>query len=668
MKKILLALVIVVLTMGMVFAAGSAEKEVAPAEGSSEKLVPSQADKVLIVAVPANFEEKWNPVLAESAYDQEVMDQIFTAPCRLNADNEMVPWAGSIDFEKTSDGGVLYTVHCKEGMVYSDGVPVTIDDLIYYYYIVSDPSYTGPSSTFIQNDIEGIKEYYYNNPNYSQVAKIAQEKYSYENISREDALTYLNASDLDGWYNNDPFGEAWGGETWENYIDDSGYTAQKADYDLTDNDQMRELLAIIEYETCFDAYGDQSLVYWTGVVNESLKTGEDITEISGIKKIDDYTCTVKFNSVNIYGDREISGYYIPSHYYGELVKGHVEPIMQNMVPLGSGPYAWKSYGDNIVTLTANTLYFEGVPNIGTIKYQYVPESDLIASLSSGVIDIATPSGNKDNLEEVEALGLAYDLTPTAGYGYCGFNADNLPLNVRKGLFCLMSNRKPAVQGYYGDIADVIERPMPSVLYEYPKEAEQYYPYDKKVALGYFNKAGYEMKNGVLVNDKGEKLVVNAYIGGDGVGNHPTFPMLVQAGEDLRSLGGELQIQDVPFNVLQSAMNDGTADIFCLAWGNVNTCDKRSQFYTDGGQNRYNVSDKNMDALLDEIVITVDPEERKVLVSDMLDLAMDLCMELPIYQRKDMIAYNGDNLDLDTLPEKSTAFWQYKNQMWKLKMN
>ena len=231
------------------------------------------------------------------------------------------------------------------------------------------------------------------------------------------------------------------------------------------------------------------------------------------------------------------------------------------------------------------------------------------------------------------------------------------------------NRRASVAGYYGSkIAQVIERPMTTVIAEYPDDAAEYYPYDPAKALEYFKAAGYEQVNGKLVNKAGEQLVVNAYIGGDGVGDHPAYAMYTQAAEDMAALGAELQINDVQFAVLQSAMNDGTADIFTLAWGNVNTCDKSSQFASDGVQNRYNVKDAKMDALLDEIMKTVNLEERKVLVAEMLDLAMDLAIELPLYQRKNILAYNGDNVDLSSFPEETTAFWDYSSELWKIRMN
>lgn len=667
LRRITVLALIALLSVSAVFAQGQSEAA-APAPAASGAVQPEQADKTLVIAVPATFEEKWNPFLAESAYDQDVLDQIFVSPIRINKDNEVIPWGGNITTTENADGTVTYTVTVKPGMKFSDGEEVTIDDYLYSVYVCSDPSYTGPSALIIE-DIVGIKEYYYDDPNYSEViagfAKTAAEKYSLDTISKEDYITYLLETNLEGW---------WAGldsYTWGAYAEGEGFGAQYAALDPNDADAVLALMAEIEYTNYYGSYDPQT--WWEGKLAESyiagnLADGVDVPEISGVKRIDDYTATVTYASVNIYGDRSISFAFAPAHYYGEFKKGDVSAILSNMKPVGSGPYVFKGFADNIATVTANVNYFEGVPVIGTVKFQYVPEADALASLSSGVIDICNPSGSKENVEELDSLGLAYDLTDNAGYGYAGFNCNNLDQNIRKGLFSLM-NRRASVAGYYGSkIAQVIERPMTTVIAEYPDEATEYYAYDPAKALEYFKAAGYEQVNGKLVNKAGEQLVVNAYIGGDGVGDHPAYAMYTQAAEDMAALGAELQINDVQFAVLQSAMNDGTADIFTLAWGNVNTCDKSSQFASNGGQNRYNVKDAKMDALLDEIMKTVDLEERKALVAEMLDLAMDLAIELPLYQRKNILAYNGDNVDLSSFPEETTAFWDYSSELWKIRMN
>lgn len=631
-----------------------------------------------LVIATQTFEGKFNPFYAESAYDMQVLDQIFVNPQIVNKDNKLEDWAGSITYKEIAaeDGHtqVEYTVKVKKGMKFTDGEPITIDDVIYYYYVLADPSYTGPSSTFYTEDIVGLKEYYYDDPNYSAViegyAKTVVEKYSLDTISKEDFITYLIESNLDGWWNGKPSSDIAKDYTWSDYIIDEGYEEQLKNIDATNPDAMLALLAEIEYTSYGEYYDPAS--WWEAKLAEdyikgNLADGINVETISGITRVDDYTCKVLYDSVNIYGDRAINGPIVPSHYYGSFTKGNAEAVVSvNMDrPMGSGPYIWGGFADNIVTCTANDDYFQGKPYVKTVKWQVYSDDDIYAAFVAGDIDIANPTLNKDKLQEYIDAEFAYDLIDNNGYGYLGINANNVDKLVRKGFMHLL-NRAPSVEGYYGTMAQVIERPMTTTLAEYPQDAKEFYGYNPTKALDYFKQAGYEQKDGKLVKN-GKQLVLNVYIGGDGVGNHPGYAMLTQAANDLAGMGGELIINDVQFSVLQNAMNSGEADMFVLAWGTVTTCDQRTTYMTGGGQNRYNVSNKELDKLLEQVVITMDLKERSAIVAKALDIVMDEAVEMPLYQRKNGYVYNPVTVNLSSLPE-TTTYWSYERVLWKVKLN
>lgn len=635
-------------------------------------------DKVLVIGVDAAFDAKWNPFLRETAYDSQVVDQLFTPICIINSKNELEDYGGSIKYELQDNGNVLYTISIKKGMKYTDGKEVTIDDYIYGIYVRSDASYTGPNN-LLDSHIEGVKEYYYDNPNYSADIKAMEEeaaaKYAYDKISFEDFLYYAKETNLEDWWDGDPNGDVGNGENWSWYAEVSGYESELAAIDATNADQMFELIAKIEYETCPDAYSSEE---WylakmkSDYAMNNISGGVNVPEISGIKKIDDYSCTVLMNIVDIYANRSLTthngvGDLVPRHYYGEITKGDVSSILANMKPMGSGPYIFQSFADNIVTCTANESFFLGVPKTGTVRWQSIPVNDVVESIISGAVDIANPTCNKDNVAEIKNNPhVRYDLIDNPGYGYMAMNTQNVPLLERKAVWSLM-NRQPSVEGYYGtEIAKVIERPMTTTLAEYPQNAQPYYTYSREKALEYFNQAGYTQKDGKLVDSNGKQFVINCYIGGQGVGAHPAYAMLVQAAEDLASLGGEIQIQDVDMNVMSAAMNDGTADMWIMAWTSVYDCDKSTQFRSTGGQNKYRYSNPKMDEMLDKIVQTLDLSERRKLVAEMLDLAMEDCIEFPLYQRKNMLTYNGNNVNLDTIPEATTAA-DYGQVLWKVQV-
>lgn len=646
-KRVFALLLVAVMSMAVLSACGS--------DGGGDR----RDDQVMVIGVDSRFDEKWNPFIVETAYDHQSVDQVFAAVSYINFDNELEDWAGSIKTEQQSDGGVLYTITINRDMTFSDGTPVTIDDYIYGLYVRSDPSYIGKPGAMHGEYIEGMNEYVYDDPNYSaklaEIEKTASEEFSTDNITYENFLIYAEETDLDGWWD----GEA--SDYWTDYIEEEGYGDELAAIDPTNDRQVFELVAKIEYDNYLEYYDTENWYLNTKKLEfalGNLEGGVNVPAISGIKRIDDYTCTVKYTRINIYADRGLAtrngcGNLIPKHYYGEFEKGDVSAILSNMSPMGSGPYIWGGFADNIITCTANPTFFKGEPKTKTVRWQYVPNADLLPSLAAGDIDICNPTGNKTNVAQLKEMGTRYDMIDNAGYGYMGMNTQSMSLDVRRGIWCLM-NRQPSVEGYYGDIAKVIERPMTTTLAEYPKDAKAYYPVSTEEALKYFEKAGYTKQGGKLVDSGGNQLVVNCYIVGDGTGDHPAFAMLVQAAGDMKALGGEIQIQDVPFPVLNSSMNDGTADMWIMAWTAVYDCDKSSQFHSTGGQNRYRFYDPKMDGMLEEITQTVDLDERRELVSEMLDWAMENCLEFPLYQRKNIIAYNSVTLNGSTIPVATTA--------------
>ena len=63
-----------------------------------------------------------------------------------------------VEVVQNEDGTVDYNINMRDDIVFSDGTPMTIDDVIFSMYVLSDPTYDG-SSTFYSVPIEGMEEY-----------------------------------------------------------------------------------------------------------------------------------------------------------------------------------------------------------------------------------------------------------------------------------------------------------------------------------------------------------------------------------------------------------------------------------------------------------------------------------------------------------------------------
>ena len=258
-----------------------------------------------------------------------------------------------------------------------------------------------------------MKEYYYDTPDYATLVADVESKYSLENISEEDYIAYLVATDLEGWWDGNVASES---TDWVEYCAGYGVDASA----VTDPAEMLQILAKIEYDNFYDSY-DPLTYYRKQMVKGTLEDGIDVTTISGIEKVDELTCTVLFDSVNISGDKLVAWQaVVPQHYYGadwspETSKGDLAGIKSfNGAPLGCGPYKFVSYENNIVTLVANENYFKGCPKIPNLKFQVVNEEDKVDLVIAGDVDITDPSASLEIIAQLDAEGVIDHSSPYKG--------------------------------------------------------------------------------------------------------------------------------------------------------------------------------------------------------------------------------------------------------------
>ena len=132
-------------------------------------------EKPLVVGY-SNFSSKFSPFFAETAYDQDVAAMTYVLLLTTDRQGAVVEkgktgetrpynntdytYYGPADLTITenSDGTVDYDFELREDMTFSDGTPLTADDVIFSMYVLSDPTYDG-SSTFFALPIVGMEEY-----------------------------------------------------------------------------------------------------------------------------------------------------------------------------------------------------------------------------------------------------------------------------------------------------------------------------------------------------------------------------------------------------------------------------------------------------------------------------------------------------------------------------
>lgn len=620
-----------------------------------------------LVLGSTDFNAVFSPFFATTGYDVEITDR--TQESLIKNDRLGEPVSNLAEYEtpkeiKDDDGNIMtvYTFKLQDNLKFSDGEPITADDIIFTYKVLCDPKYDG-ASTIYTTPILGVNEYRYDDPDYAEV--IEEFKTSSQNVTKEEVEAIMVSA-----Y------DSYGAEV----VD--GYTG----FDNPDGLEGEELkkasvAKFIEVETksCYGDYETNAIAnkfkeLEKGYIEDNLASGNiKVPDIEGIKKIDESTVQVTIEGVDPKAIWNLGGIEVtPEHYYSEgFKKGDLSKIKdKNNKPIGAGAYKFEKFDNNVVTFRANENYFKGEPKIKNIKYQVVSAANKLETVTLGEVDISDPAASPEMVQNVKDAGLHYELIENLGYGYIGINAERIKDDdVRKGLMHLM-NREPAINTYYGELASVIERPMSRVSWAYPENAKPYYEFSSDKALECFEKAGYKQvdKNGSKVLEKnGKQLRVEIGIGGDGIMDHPSAPILTQMKDEMEKLGAVLDISDVDVSILFDRLDAKDWDMWVAAWQATIDPDMYQTYHSDGPSNHYCIKNQDLDKLILDARATNDIEKRKECYSKALDIIMDEAVEMPVYQRKNMYIFNPEVIDVETLPKDMTPFYAYFREIQTLEL-
>ncbi len=497
-----------------------------------------------LVFATATFGQKFSPFFATTAYDMEVVD--LTQALALASDRggaiinngiegETVEYngteypyygLGNVEVVQNDDGTVDYTIKLKEGEKFSDGEPITIDDLIFSFYVYADPTYDG-STTIYALPIEGMEEYRSGMQSKMDLI-LATERAGYEEND------YYTQDEYDAfWAAFDTAGENFAQEIVD-YCKGAGYNAEDdsvaacaanwgyelaedataADfftsmvdaygYDLSDEGINLETAGTSITDFITEAVGGEEAME---ELQKGMQTGDGAANISGITRVDDYTMTVRTTSFDATTIYNLSIAVAPLHYYGDpaaydydnnqfgFTKGDLSIVKaKTSEPVGAGPYVFEGYANGVVTLRANENYFKGKPATEVLLMQEGIDSDYVPGIVTGTFDVAVPSLNDETVKAIEDANsngtLNGDTIDTVlvdyrGYGYLGINADLVNVNdepasdaskaLRKGFMTLLSvYRDTVINSYYGDRAAVIQYPISNTSWAAPKPADEGY--------------------------------------------------------------------------------------------------------------------------------------------------------------------------------------------------
>lgn len=404
--------------------------------------------------------------------------------------------------------------------------------------------------------------------------------------------------------------------------------------------------------------------------------------------------------------------------FGDLSK----QLSLTATPMGAGPYKFVKYDNRVVYFEANPHYYRGCPKIAEIQFRETASNEIVTALETGTADAGEMSYNRTRYEEVmnyngngEMTGpvITSSLVDNLGYGYIGINASTVKVgedpasdaskNLRRALATVLAvYRDVAIDSYYGEAAAVINYPISNTSWAAPQPTdegykvafstdvngkpiytaemtqEEKYAAAEKAALAFLEAAGYTVADGkVTAAPDGAKLSYELIVPGGGTGDHPAFAIITGAKASLAKIGMELKINDpADANILWDALDSGQQELWTAAWGATIDPDMYQVYYSgnvvglEGSteSNHYHIQDADLDTLILEARKSDDQNFRKAIYKEALEKIIDWAVEVPTYQRKNVVIFSTERVKISTITPDITTFWGWMNDLELLEMN
>jgi len=528
----------------------------ASTEGATEAATEtaSNSDTPLVIAHD-DVSEKFSPFFGESVPDEDVWLLTTVALLDVDRQGEIVyngiegetrsyngtdyTYTGMADCVVTenADGTVDYDFTIRDDVKFSDGEPLTIDDVIFSYYVYLDPSYDGASSTYAL-PIKGLDAY--------RSGSTVLYQLMLDKGADNTDFTYYTEDDQKKFFETDlpAAGEAFAKSiadycTASGYVVDGldevsngmvnwGFATQNDDGSITGNgtdttwtdaptyaDMWNEMVAIYDgdYQTLSDTEAaDFSLFsFLDDSYKTTVETGNSVDHIEGIQKTGDNSVRVTLTEVDATAIYQLAITVSPLHYYGDeslydydnnqfgFPKGDLSSVRaKTTAPMGAGPYKYVSYDNKIVYMEANEYYYKGAPKTKNLQWKTTSEADKLPGVVQGTTDIASPSISKDVMAQIKGENsngelsgdkLITCLTDYLGYGYIGMNSQLMKVgedagseaskDFRKAIATVIAAyRDVVIDSYYGEAASVINYPITNTSWAAPQKSDP----DYKVAF------------------------------------------------------------------------------------------------------------------------------------------------------------------------------------------
>ena len=615
------------------------------------------------------FGGQFSPFYAECANDWDVVDMtqlrlLYSdrsgAVVYKGIEGETRPYNGTdytyygptdLSVTENEDGTVYYDFTLREDLVFSDGTPVTIDNLIFSLYVLLDPSYDG-SNRLNTMPIQGLEEYHAGADAISGIRRTGD--YSLRvvaNMVDARVVYYLGSV----------------------YIAPLHYYGDAAQYDYEGGKfgfPKGDLSAIQEKTGLplgagpyrFVSYADKRITFQA---NEAYYLGVPETNIVCFREIPWEEWYLQADGL-LTGELDLTYLHSGWGYIGDAWEAEIGSTLTR-----------------VLVHDRDSAYYQCVGiNCDTVKVGSDRGSDASKALRKALATVIAAS-RQTGLDISLEMG-AHTIAAVVDYP------------VSSTAWLVPGANAPDYAAAYSKDVDGNDIYTPDMTEEERLAAA------KQAALGFFEAAGYTVENGMVTAAPiGARLEYEVQVMANiseitGETSDNVYHALVQASAALAELGVTLNVVNTSERENDYFPDQGQCDLWGGGWDNVDMnglycgsdcaadwyamADVETQLYevycsTSGNSATYPDADRHIyhmsDPALDELILaarsTVDQTLRRELYSQCIDIITDWGCEVPFYETCGSFAYRNDAIETDSVARDLTVHYTWLREIHNIEL-
>ena len=534
-----------------------------------------------------------------------------------------------LDFHYGKDGTCTYDFTLRDDLRFSDGEPLTADDVIFSMYVLSDPDYTDTAG--LKNaPILGLEDYLSGKADYIEgIQKIDD---THLRVVTTDSNLWIEFRIAPLHYYGDPA--------------QYDYDAHHFGFPKGDLSAVREKsgqpMGAGPYR--FVSFEDGKVTleanpyYYQGepkiqtVVFDSAASAFDAEAIPEGRTdvVDKITKKMSETVKAANGGKKLDGKVVAAREYDYLGYGYIG-INANLVNVGGEPGSEASKALRKAFATLFSVYRE------------------------------------------EAIDAYYgDTAVVNDYPCCNF---------------VWAAPQPKEKGYR--VAFSTDANGEAIYTKKMKEPEQKYEAALQAALGFFEKAGYTVEDGKLTAaPEGASLEYTFVYTGKGSGEHPAALLAEKVSAALQSIGIKLNIKDQEKAIeIFDGLERGQVQMWAGAVSGGHVTQLTNSYYSDAangpsegeGKNPaggpaqgasnvyYGIADPELDQKLLDAWYEDNDKKSAALYKEAMEMAMDWGVEVPFYQRKSAALFSAERINVKTIPDGLSPYYSWMREIENLEM-